>query len=134
MATKKADLAEQALAVQRRLEEHGWHDEAQVVERLLKALVAQPGRQLYYTTTEAAELVGVTPQTIKNWVARGLLQGYRLGGRMVIPQAALESYRPLAEASKALEPMPSDEEIVEAVRGGRRPVDWEKLGERKAER
>jgi excisionase family DNA binding protein len=133
MATKKADLAEEALEVQRRLEAQGWHDEAQVVERLLKALVAQPGRQRYYTTTEAAELVGVTPQTIKNWVARGLIQGYRLGGRVVIPHAALESYRPLAEASKALEPLPSEEEIIEAVRAGRRPVDWTRLGEREEE-
>lgn len=133
MATKRADLAEQALEVQQRLEAQGWHAEAQVVGRLLKVLTAQPGHQLYYTTTEAAGLVGVTPQTIKNWVSRGILQGYRLGGRIVIPRAALEDYRPLAEASKALEPMPSEEEIIEAVRDGRRPVDWEKMGEGREE-
>ncbi len=129
MATGKTDLAEAALEVQRRLEAQGWHAEAEVVGQLLKALAAQPGRRLYYTTTEAAELVGVTPQTIKNWVARGILKGYRLGGRVVIPRTALADYRPLAEASKALEPLPAEEEIIDTIRAGRRPISWEDLGE-----
>lgn len=46
----------------------------------------------------------------------------------MVPRAALEDYRPLAEASKGLEAMPSEEEIIEAVRAGRRPIDEQELG------
>lgn len=44
-----------------------------------------------------------------------------------------EDYRPLAEACKALEPLPPEDEIVGAVRAGRRPIDWEKLSEGREE-
>lgn len=130
MATKTEKLLERAADAQRRLEAQGLRDEARVLLDLVaevQALQPRSERQ-FYTTAEAGRLIGVTPQTIKNWVARGLLAGYRLGGRIVIPRAALEEYRALGAAMQAIEPLPSTEEIVRDIRAGRRPVRWPPSG------
>lgn len=126
MATDTDKLVERALDAQRRLEERGLRDEARVMLDLIaevQALQPQTERQ-FYTTSEAGRLIGVSAQTVKNWVARGLLAGYRLGGRVVIPRAALEDYRPLAAALQAIEPLPPVEDIVADIRAQRRPVVW----------
>ncbi len=126
MATDTEKLMERALDAQRRLEAQGLRDEARVMLDLIaevQALQPQSERQ-FYTTPEAGRLIGVTPQTIKNWVARGLLAGYRLGGRIVIPRAALDEYRELGAAMRAIDPLPPIEEIVRDIRAGRRPVKW----------
>ena len=78
----------------------------------------------YYTVSEAAELVGVSGQTIKNWISRDMLKGYRLGGRIVIPRPELDDYRPIAEAFQGLDPEPTDQEIAEEIRAGRRRFVW----------
>ncbi len=126
MATDTDKLVERALDAQRRLEERGLRDEARVMLDLIaevQARLPQMERQ-FYTTAEAGRIIGVSAQTVKNWVARGLLVGYRLGGRMVIPRAALEDYRALGEAMRAIEPLPPVEEIVADIRAQRRPVVW----------
>ncbi|HEX8727988.1 MAG TPA: helix-turn-helix domain-containing protein [Ktedonobacterales bacterium] len=126
MATDTEKLMERALDAQRRLEAQGLRDEARVMLDLIaqvQALQPQSERR-FFTTAEAGRLIGVTPQTIKNWVARGLLAGYRLGGRIVVPHAALEEYRALGAAMQAIEPLPPVEEIVREVRAGRRSVRW----------
>ncbi|HEX2348785.1 MAG TPA: helix-turn-helix domain-containing protein [Ktedonobacterales bacterium] len=131
MATDTDKLMERAVDAQRRLEAQGLHDEARVMLDLIaeiQALQPQSERQ-FCTTAEAGRLIGVTPQTIKNWVARGLLAGYRLGGRIVIPRAALDEYRDLGAAMRAIEPLPPIEEIVRDIRAGRRPVKWPASGD-----
>lgn len=130
MATDTDKLMERALEAQRRLEERGLRDEARVMLDLIaevQALHPQTERR-FYTTAEAGRLVGVTPQTIKNWVARGLLAGYRLGGRVVIPRAALEEYRSLGEALADIEPLPPVEQLVSDIRARRKPVTWPQAG------
>jgi excisionase family DNA binding protein len=130
MATETDKLMERALNAQRRLEERGLRDEARVMLDLIaevEALQPQVGRR-FYTTAEAGRLIGVTSQTVKNWVARGLLAGYRLGGRVVIPRAALEEYRALGAAMEAIEPIPPVEQIVREIRAQRRPVIWPPAG------
>jgi len=126
MATNIEALVDQAMEVRRRLEERGAAEDAQVVERLVRALTsAHPkAERPYYTVAEAARLIGVSGQTVKNWISRGLVKGYRLGGRIVIPRSELDEYRSMAEASKGIEPLPSREEIVDAVREGRRRFLW----------
>lgn len=126
MATNTNKLLERAQDAQRRLEEQGLRDEARVMRELaaeVQALQPQVERQ-FYTTAEAGRLIGVSPQTIKNWVARGLLAGYRLGGRVAIPRTALEEYRALGSALQAIEPLPSVDQVVRDVRAGRRRVIW----------
>jgi len=126
MATNIESLVDQAMAVRRRLEERGAADDAKVVERLVQALTAArpKAERPYYTISEAAELIGVSGQTVKNWISRGMLKGYRLGGRIVIPRTELDDYRSMADALKSLDPLPSREEIVDAVRAGRRRFLW----------
>ena len=126
MATEIESLVGKALEMQRRLEEQGAAEDAEIVEQLVSALASsRPKRERpYYTVSEAAELVGVSGQTIKNWISRGVLKGYHLGGRVVIPRTELDDYRTMAEASKGIEPLPSRDEVVEAVRTGRRPFIW----------
>lgn len=126
MATNTDKLMERALDAQRRLEERGLRDEARVMLDLIaevQALQAPEDRQ-FYTTSEAGRIIGVSAQTIKNWVARGLLVGYRLGGRTVIPHAALEEYRTLGAALDAIEPLPAVEQVVDDLRAQRKPVTW----------
>jgi excisionase family DNA binding protein len=133
MATNIESLVNQAMAVRRRLEERGAADDAKVVERLVQALTsARPkAERPYYTVSEAAELIGVSGQTVKNWISRDMLKGYRLGGRIVIPRSELDDYRSMADALKSLDPLPSDEEIVEQIRAGRRTFIWPMQDEEK---
>lgn len=42
-----------------------------------------PARPQYVTLGDAAEYLSVTERTIRNYVSRGELSGYRLGGRSV---------------------------------------------------
>jgi excisionase family DNA binding protein len=135
VATDIASLVDRAMDAQRRLEARGLSDEARVIEQLLKELasVRPQTAKPFYTTTEAAQLVGVTGQTIKNWIARGILKGYRLGGRIVIPRAALDAYRSMAEAAQAIEPLPDREEIVGEIRAGRRRFIWPEQRRERAE-
>lgn len=128
MATELESLVAQAGEVQRRLEAQGATEDAQVVARLVHELTtAKPKTKTerpYYTVSEAAKLIGVSGQTIKNWISRGLMDAYRLGGRYVIPRAQVDDYRPIAEASRGIEPLPSQDEIDEEVRKGRRRFVW----------
>ncbi|MGZ3600849.1 MAG: helix-turn-helix domain-containing protein [Ktedonobacterales bacterium] len=126
MATNLESLIDKAMDMQRRLAEQGAIEDASIVEQLVTELTAaQPKTERpYYTVTKAADLIGVSGQTVKNWISRGMLKGYRLGGRIVIPRTELDDYRPIAEALKGIDPVPSDEEIVDLVRSGRRKFVW----------
>jgi len=129
MAIENDELIDRAQAMRRRLEEQGALEDARTVEQLIRqATTAQPkahaAERPYYTVSEAAAIVGVSGQTIKNWARRGLIEAYRLGGRIVLPRAELDAYRPFADALKGIEPLPSREEVVDAVRAGRRPFMW----------
>ena len=44
------------------------------------------------TSTEVGNLVGVTGQTIKNWVKEGRMKAYRIGGRIMAPREVVEAY------------------------------------------
>src|SRR5919198_5822803 len=46
----------------------------------------------YMTTGEAAGLIGVSLQTIKNWVRQGRLAGARVGGRTLVTRASVRAF------------------------------------------
>ncbi len=126
MATNLESLIDKAMDMQRRLAEQGATEDARIIEQLVSELTAaQPkAERPYYTVTEAADLIGVSGQTVKNWISRGMLKGYRLGGRIVIPRTELDDYRPVADALKGIDPVPPLEDVIEAIRGGRRRFIW----------
>jgi excisionase family DNA binding protein len=83
---------------------------SRVVEQLVAAVRedAVPALDLL-TTTTAAEVFGVTAQTIKNWVRSGQLSGFRVGGRIMLPREAVMEYARQARASLDLEELSDDE-------------------------
>ena len=71
------------------------------------------------TSTEAGDLLGVSGQTIKNWVRQGHLRGYRVGGRIMVPKDVVAEYVRRARQSLDLEVIP-DEEAARLGRETRR--------------
>jgi excisionase family DNA binding protein len=115
-------LVDRAVSVQQELRDRGLVDEAQVVADLVKELTTL--RPLtdrpFYTSTEAAAIIGVSAQTIKNWVSRDMIKGYRVGGRIAVAREEVERYRELAASLKDLEPIPTREEVIDLIRQGRK--------------
>ena len=71
------------------------------------------------TTTETGDLIGVTSQTIKNWVKAGTFPGYRVGNRIMISRAVVEEYVHRARTSLDVEDL-SDGAAAALIREGRR--------------
>lgn len=101
------------------LRQRGDDQPAEVIEAVLReAQDAQTQHLDLLTSTQAGELIGVTGQTIKNWVREGRLEAYRIGGRVMIPREAVATYVARARTSLDLEEVP-DEEAARLVAEGR---------------
>jgi excisionase family DNA binding protein len=112
-------MAEDAAAA---LRQRGEADRAGAVEALIEAAREQALPTLdLITTTEAGELIGVTAQTIKNWVRDGRLRGFRVGGRIMIPTEAISEYVRRARGSLDLEEMSDVEAAALVAEGRQRP-------------
>jgi excisionase family DNA binding protein len=102
------------------LRERGEIERAQAIEALVEAQRdALPSLDLL-TTTEAGDVLGVSGQTIKNWVRQAQLPGYRVGGRIMVPRDAVAEYVQRARRSLELDVI-SDDEAARLVDEGRRP-------------
>lgn len=101
------------------LRQRGDHERADAIEALVEAARGDtlPSLDLL-TSTEAGELLGVSGQTIKNWVRQGHLQGYRVGGRIMVPKDVVAEYVQKARQSLDLDAL-SDEEAARLVEEGR---------------
>jgi excisionase family DNA binding protein len=102
------------------LRRRGEHGQAAAIDALVEVARenALPPLDLL-TSTEAGELIGVSGQTIKNWVRQGHLQAYRIGGRFMIPKDEVADYVRRARQSLELEEL-SDEQAAKLVEEGRR--------------
>ena len=102
------------------LRQQGEDERAQAIEALVAAAQhdALPSLDLL-TTTEAGDLLGVSGQTIKNWVRQGRLRGYRVGSRIMVPTDVVAEYVRRARRSLELEVI-SDGEAANLVDEGRR--------------
>jgi len=108
------------------LHDEGRADDAVTVASLLAAL--KPTRKSKYLTTgEVARRIGVSRQTIVNWINRGTLAGTRIGGRFMISLAALEKFDELNAILADLDedrPPATTEEINVALAPGRKEWTW----------
>ena len=105
-------LLRRSRALVNTLREEGRDADAEIVEALISAF-ADPETPLL-TTGAVARHLGVTRQSVVNWVKSGRLAGVRVGGRTLIPaeelrrfaefdsvRAELESERPAENAETA---------------------------------
>ncbi len=78
----------------------------------------------FLTTGEAAERLGVSLPTVKEWLRRGALDGGRIGGRWWVSKESVEQQVALRAALKAVadEGFPTYEEIQELYSRKRKPV------------
>jgi excisionase family DNA binding protein len=86
------------------LRRRGELDGADAIEALIRTVGSgeQPRKRLL-TSTQAGQRLGVTGQTVKNWVKSRQLAGVRMGGRVLVPDAAVDEYLRRAGASLDLE-------------------------------
>lgn len=54
----------------------------------------------HLTKKQAAEYFNVTMRTIENWIARGLLPAYKVGGRVVILEDDIDAAIQRIEVTK----------------------------------
>ena len=103
------------------LRRQGEDERARAIDELVAAVGADtiPALDLL-TSTQAGELLGVTGQTIKNWVRGGELAGFRVGGRIMVPREAVAGYVERARRSLELDAL-SDDEAARLVAEGRSP-------------
>lgn len=100
MKIASTKLLAQGQQLARDLRNEGRSKEAQTVDALLQAIAMSPVEKVsesasFLTTGEVAKRVGVSRQTVVNWVNKGLLPGVRLGGRTLIEPAALQRFTKL---------------------------------------
>ncbi len=90
---------------------------ARIIRRLMKAIASGSSDETkaYFSPAEAARILDVTPQTVRNWADRGWLPCQRTYGKARrIPRAALASAQAL---SRPRPPVPdiSPEQLAEIV-------------------
>ncbi len=116
----------------RDLRREGRRTDAQTVDALLQAIAIDKVGEAeepvpYLTTGEVAQRVGVSRQTVVNWVKKGLLPGVRLGGRTLVTSVALQRFAHLEgilnELDAERQPATSAE-AAEAVRQTRKGWMW----------
>jgi excisionase family DNA binding protein len=134
MAISDPKILDKGRTLVRTLRREGRRDEAQTVDALLQAVEVAPkgGNPLgapapFLTTGEVAQRVGVSRQTVVNWVKKGLLPGIRLGGRTLIAPAALERFAQLEGILDSLDaerPSAPPTEAAEVIAQTRKGWTW----------
>ncbi len=119
------------LAQSRRLAQdlraEGRNADADMVETLVQSLEQQAERTQFATTGEVAKRLGVSRQTVVNWIKRGFLPGVKLGGRLVVPTAALARVEEVARLLDIVDAEPNQatpEEIDRVSRSERDRWTW----------
>lgn len=95
-------------------------DEAEAIREALGAL-ARPARG-WLSTGQAAERLGVTVPTVKDWIRRGTLEGQPVGGRWRVSAASVDKVLQVRGMLTEMEEegYPTEEDIRDLTRRARR--------------
>lgn len=95
MSLSNTKLVSKGELLARDLRREGRRVDAQIVDDLVQAIAADLGdveSAPFLTTGEVAQRIGVSRQTVVNWVKKGMLPGVRLGGRTLVAPATLRRF------------------------------------------
>lgn len=113
MMSSEIEQSGQSLA--QRLRREGREEDALVVDLLLQNVKGRRSSAAYATTSEVARRLGVSRQTVVNWIKRGVIPGVRLGARLVVPAAALVKLEEVERLLNIVEdggaPYPTEEQL-----------------------
>lgn len=118
----RTDLITRGQLLTQTLDAEGRTDDAQTVAALLDAL-----KPTYLTTSEVAQRIGISRQSIVTWVNKGWMEGVQIGGRIMIPAdslADLDEILAIEELLNKDRPPATLEEINEALAPGRKNWTW----------
>lgn len=127
MAQTELSILARSKVLARNLRQEGRIEDAEVVDELAQSLERQTHRSQYVTTGDIATRLGVSRQTVVNWIRRGYLPGVKLGGRLVVPAADLARVEEVARLMNTVDaerPPATTEEIDAASRSERDQWTW----------
>ena len=127
MALESTNILVRSKRLAQDLRREGRMEDAAVVEQLVQNFEQQAARPPYATTGEIARRLGVSRQTVVNWIKRGFLPGVKLGGRLVVPAAELARVEELARLLDVVDadaPTAGPEEIDSVTRDERDRWTW----------
>ena len=121
MTTVSAEVLAKSRELVESLRQEGRPEDALVIDTLVRAVDrARP----YFTTGQVARRLGVSRQTIVNWIKQGYLPGERVGARMMVPASAFDQYAEFEAIFDREVPALSPEEAAEIVGQGRENWTW----------
>lgn len=109
------EIEQSGRSLAQRLRHEGREDDALVVDMLLQNFKSARSSVAYATTSEVARRLGVSRQTVVNWIKRGTIPGVKLGARLVIPAAALSKLEEIESLLTIVEdggaPYPTEDQL-----------------------
>ena len=96
MALAGMNILSRSRLLAQNLRQEGRIEDAKVVDELVQSVEKQAARSQYATTGEVAQRLGVSRQTVVNWIKRGFLPGVKLGGRLVVPTTEMAHVEEIA--------------------------------------
>ena len=127
MALVSMNILSRSRLLAQNLRQEGRVEDAEVVDELVQSVEKQAARSQYATTGEVAQRLGVSRQTVVNWIKRGFLPGVKLGGRLVVPtteMARVEEIARLLDIVDAERPPATPDEIDRVSRNERDQWTW----------
>jgi excisionase family DNA binding protein len=124
--TIKPETLDTLARLERELADEGRTAEVEAVRDAISAL-ARPERGLL-TTGQAAERLGVSITTVKEWVKRGTLRGVDTGTRWLVSEDSVERILRIRKSVAEIdeEGYPTPEEIYELTKKVRRQMASDK--------